>query len=415
MSDAETAATLANIVQKLDRVAGVLDHLQSRLDRLERRQVEFWNRYTTNLGHDRVATNTRAGLTMFIDPRDTGSGFNIIDSGHIEPHVAKAILKSTPFGGTFLDIGSNFGYYATLLASNSGRRARVHAFEANPHLVSYITGSAYVNGVSSRLSLHNLAVSDAPGTLDLAFDFHAIGGGALVDPLQAHDRRQVVSVRAARIDDVLPPDLVVDCAKLDVEGSELPALLGMRGAIARSPDIRLIIEFFPGMHRHEGNGADLLRTLRDLGLSYWTIDARGHLVDVTDEQLVSGGDCYLLAAREKPDLTATVLPHGCLHWTRDPASLTMGVQAGEQIFHGPYIYLPSGVYDLELVGLAEGQVSITAAEEFGQPMLSTILSPERRVMRFAINRDVRYFEVVARAVTGAVSLDQAYVRLHDVI
>lgn len=44
---------------------------------------------------------------------------------------------------------------------------------------------------------------------------------------------EYIDVPLVQIDDTLPSDLIVDCAKLDVEGNELQTLRGMRNTIPR--------------------------------------------------------------------------------------------------------------------------------------------------------------------------------------
>jgi FkbM family methyltransferase len=118
--------------------------------------------------------------------------------------------------------------------------------------------SAHINGLSRIVIAINKAVSDHPGTAQFGFSFSEIGGGSLAKGARgAHvgSKDQYIEVPLVRIDDVLPADLIVDCAKLDVEGHELAALRGMRKIIERSPNIQLVLEFFPVLHgRSQGAG-----------------------------------------------------------------------------------------------------------------------------------------------------------------
>jgi hypothetical protein len=71
---------------------------------------------------------------------------------------------------------------------------------------------------------------------------HAHGANASLTA-GGDDEGENVVVRALRVDDVLPADLPVDVMKIDVEGHELGVLKGARATIARSPAIRIIMEW----------------------------------------------------------------------------------------------------------------------------------------------------------------------------
>ena len=55
--------------------------------------------------------------------------------------------------------------------------------------------------------------------------------------------RRTVEVEMTTIDNFLPSDLTVDLVKIDVEGHEPLVLRGMERTIARSPNIRIVMEF----------------------------------------------------------------------------------------------------------------------------------------------------------------------------
>jgi FkbM family methyltransferase len=338
---------------------------------------------------------------MFIDSRDTGSGFNIINSGYIEPNVMKLIQKSFFPGAVFLDVGTNFGFYTMMAGSQIGPKGRIFSFEANPFLINFIESNARINGISNIVTIINKAVSDESGIAKFGFSYSGIGGGSLskgaAGPGEPSDH--LIEVPLSRIDDMVPSDLSVDCVKLDVEGAELAALRGMRNIIARSHAIRIVLEFFPPLLSGGSGGAGkVLDELEEMGLGYWRINDRGHLDNVSRKQLLDGGDCYLLAAREKPDDRTLILGVDALRYPvpADDEGMLAG-KAGAVLVHGPYWYLPQGTYDVEIDGEIQGNIDASATHEFGCVLAAKRLDHNDKSFGVALPGDARYFEVVLRS------------------
>jgi FkbM family methyltransferase len=339
---------------------------------------------------------------MLIDSRDTSSGLNIITTGYIEPNVMKLLQKSFMPGSVFLDVGANFGFYTVMAGAQVGVGGQIYSFEANPFLVKFIDDNVRINGISNRVTIINKAVSDRSGIAQFGFSYAGTGGGSLWQgegKTPAGTADQLIEVPLVRIDDVLPPDLSVDCVKLDIEGAELAALRGMSDVVARSPSIKIVLEFFPPLLAAGSGGAGkVLDALEQMGLDYWRIDDRGHLDDVSRDQLVNGSECYLVAARAKPDDRILVLNPDALRYP-SPANSEgiLSGAAGAVLVHGPYWYLPAGTYDVEIEGEIQGTIEGSLAHEFGFALAAQVLNQNNRSFGVALPDDVRYFEVVLRS------------------
>lgn len=382
---------LAAVRMTLDRVLDAQRLLTRRLD-------ELVNASTINLGGSRLVTTTRLGQKMFIDGRDTGSGLNLVTSGWIEPNVMKVLQRFFMPGSTFLDIGANFGFYTIMAGMQLGLKGRVFAFEANLNLLEYIERSCYINGLTSRVTVVGKAVADHAGMAQFGFNFSEIGGGSLSKGEHRLDKDLLIDVELVRVDDIVPSDIKVDCIKLDVEGAELAALSGMSGVIERSNDIKIVLEFFPGLLNCRENSRNILDLLEKYGLSYWRIDQRGYLEDVSKDELSAGGDCYLVAARQKPDDRTLVVSKVAMHCPVSPieGGFYKG-PPGAVLVHGPYWYLQSGVYDIEVVGEIRGEILVSFTHEYGFKIASALINEDRRIFTIELLEDVRAFEVVLRS------------------
>jgi FkbM family methyltransferase len=358
------------------------------------------------ISNGRLLTRTSFGHEMFIDNRDTGSGLNIVSSGKIEPNVMRFIHKFMLAGSVFLDIGANFGFYSMLAAQQVGAEGKVYSFEANPFLEQFIEDSAYVNGVKDRVKVINKAVSDHTGAARFGFSYSGIGGGSLEKgrekPEEARrveaSKDEIIEVPLTTVDDELPQGTIVACAKFDVEGAELPALRGMAEVIRRSEHIVIIMEFFPPLLRPAG-AEGVLDTLKDMGLSYWRINAKGRLDDVSKDELLHGGNCYIAAARRKPDDRALKLTPKAMRFGVSPdAEGYLSGPQGSVLVHGPYWHLQSGRYDITVVGEIEGDLQASFTHDMGFVVATKVINKDSPSFSIGLIDDVRYFEVVLRAV-----------------
>jgi len=123
-----------------------------------------------------------------------------------------------PEGGTLLDIGSNWGYFALYAASNR-EKFTVHAFEPMPQTYRDLTSCVDQAGLSHRVTCHHLALSDADGEL-----FIQIPDGLHSGSAQVSQQCTTTRIPSRRLDTMLlpPPDFI----KMDVEGHEIGVLRG---------------------------------------------------------------------------------------------------------------------------------------------------------------------------------------------
>lgn len=129
----------------------------------------------------------------------------------------------------FFDIGANFGLYSMLL-SDERELKHMHAFEPLPRNAHQFGANLYLNGLDNRVRLHNCALSDRSGQIDLFVDPSSTGVSTL---LQAENRsrqeayKTSIQVESQVFDEVFSLTGIRALVKIDVEGAELMALAGM--------------------------------------------------------------------------------------------------------------------------------------------------------------------------------------------
>lgn len=165
-------------------------------------------------------------------------------------------------GMTVVDLGANIGTTALFLADLVGPQGKVYAFEPEPRNFSMLSRAVARRG---NVVAVNAAVGDRTGTLDLYLsrdlnvDHHAYDDGK---------GRQRVEVPVWRLDDFFPPDVVIGLLKSDIQGFETHALRGAQRLLAASPQVKLLLEYWPwGLRRAGSSAEEFLVLLGEFGFA----------------------------------------------------------------------------------------------------------------------------------------------------
>jgi FkbM family methyltransferase len=160
-----------------------------------------------------------------------------LDAGVYPPtYMPLFQLLSTilPKGGRVLDLGAHIGTFALATAANG---YEVLAVEASPTNASVLQASIERNHFTN-MRLVNAAVSDKAGSLE----FCSYGPyGHVATPLTDFPR---ITVPALPIDDLLAEHGwdKVDFIKMDIEGSEVAGLEGLRSLLSRPDAPPILVE-----------------------------------------------------------------------------------------------------------------------------------------------------------------------------
>lgn len=193
------------------------------------------------------------GLRMFGSVEHRGHLY-YARRGQIEPFMSELFKTRVKPGMVILDVGAHLGYYS-LLAARAG--AQVYSFEPDPRTFRYLVRNIQANGFTDLVVPVPKAVSDRTGQAAFFLDnndtpgqsslFHKLGGTGRI------------SVDCIRLDEFLGETVAVDLVKMDIEGAELHALMGMEKVIARaSRRLTIFIECNVPFLRSAGHSADLL-------------------------------------------------------------------------------------------------------------------------------------------------------------
>jgi FkbM family methyltransferase len=182
------------------------------------------------------------GFSVFASIDDLAVGNHVLIGRSYDPGVAAVLSRRVKPGMAVVDIGANIGYLTMLLASLVAPSGLVVAVEPNPENIKLLEASRRVNGFDQVLVIQAAAgrqtgllvlnVSYSNGTTtELSSDLDAI--------FAAHP------IPCFALDALLPHDRRINLVKIDTEGAELNALIGLSGTIDRDRPL-IVSEFSPG-------------------------------------------------------------------------------------------------------------------------------------------------------------------------
>lgn len=246
-------------------------------------------------------------------------------SGSHESATRDVFARIVRRGMTVVDVGAHIGYYTTQFSDLVGSSGRVIAFEPHPYNFQLLQHN--VSGKNNVTLLKN-AASDREETVTLFDDMPDTGGPSLRrDDNRAEQVKNLSSshelapraaptpsasrfeIAAVRIDDALASLGVdaVNVVKMDIEGAEMGALLGMEGVLRASAAMDIVLELYPAaMKPFAVDPLGLWSWLTERGFEVSRITGAGDLEALSNEAAArdliaalerSGSEANLLARR----------------------------------------------------------------------------------------------------------------------
>jgi FkbM family methyltransferase len=203
-------------------------------------------------GHALTRANfvlTEGGVSLDLDTSDDVDRRVLLRGYEVEeldllPHLVGP-------GDTCVDVGANMGLYTVHLGHLVGEAGKVLAFEADPRNAERLRRNVALNGFQTHVSVHEVAVMDAAGTVEFNLREDGFSGHGSVHRYPGHVSS--VSVPAMPLDSILQEAGVGEVAllKVDVEGADMDVYAGARGSLERQIFRTILAEWngfwFPGL------------------------------------------------------------------------------------------------------------------------------------------------------------------------
>ncbi len=201
---------------------------------------------------------------------------NIFFLGSYEPAELKVLEKLLPPKGTFMDIGANMGLYSLLASRTAGPEGTVYCFEPLEKNYKMLKNNIAINRLSNIHS-EKLAIGEKNKTTTLYYDDQEKNQGMATTRYIKDAYREEITM--VSLDEYVNNHAIsrIHLIKIDIEGSEYAALLGMRNTLsAHRPAI--IIEILDSQ-TGSANATRIHALLHDMGYQKYFISDRGELCE----------------------------------------------------------------------------------------------------------------------------------------
>ena len=192
------------------------------------------------------------GYPLIVNPAES-IGWAVYSRGIYEMPLTEALWRLAQPGDIVVDGGANIGYATSILAARVGPRGKVHSFEPDPRSFSELQRNVTdweERGQRETFVLHKAALGARSGTatLQIPASFEWNGGRARIENAAGEEEATSeldrgitkLEVKLVTLDEVFSQGEHVSVVKLDVEGFELDALMGMQQML-RERRIRYIV------------------------------------------------------------------------------------------------------------------------------------------------------------------------------
>jgi len=209
-----------------------------------------------------------------------------------EMSIFRRLIKP---GDRIIDIGANIGVFTRRLAKLTGPTGEVYAFE--PHLRNYELLLKTTRHFPT-IHLYNAAISNQSGTIGLY-----ISEDLNVDhrTFPTTEIRTKQSVTCYSLDSFLR-EKPVDFIKMDIQGSEYKALLGMQKTLRNNQQLAMLMELWPYALIEAGTSSKAVIDLLCENRFFLYLVLNDKFVEFSD-QLIGRKerDDYLLLAIRQPE------------------------------------------------------------------------------------------------------------------
>lgn len=208
---------------------------------------------------------------------------DIMAFGCYEPSLHRLIQRQVRPSAICVDAGANIGAVAMHMALRVGPKGQVHCFEPHPGVRQRLALHVNRNGFEERCRVHDLALSDRAGTVDLCVmqgDDENQGVSSIVGNGEHGQLHAVLPVKTITLDAFVEQARLsrVDFIKIDIQGAEPLLLRGGRQLLSRPDAPTLALELSPLDLRHLGSDSrELVELVESFGYGVYRLRNDGTL------------------------------------------------------------------------------------------------------------------------------------------
>ena len=186
-------------------------------------------------------------------------------------------------GFTCVDLGANQGEYSLWMSRLSGQGGQVHSFEPSPKMLEQLGATLALNQpMAGNVTVHPFGLSDVDARVELFLPsaVNQAGNEGAATVFKTSDRDQSlgsIELKNSGMALAQATSRRLDFMKIDIEGSEMKALRGMRDRLASDRPVLLVEVNRLALNLAGSSPKELAEFLTELGYRISLIGSRGRL------------------------------------------------------------------------------------------------------------------------------------------
>lgn len=252
------------------------------------------------MGQSRLLVKTGYGGMLICPSTDLSLTPFLALTGTYEGPLTNYLSHFVKPGHIVVDIGANIGYFSVLFGHLVGLTGQLYAYEANPHLIAFLQDNLSLNALREQSTVKHRAVCNQEGSLTFHITKRFMGNSSIHKHDSSYsqlyeDQLETVDVQAVKLDDELLHLPHIDWLKLDIEGGEYEAFLGMERLLHKVKVTIFEVNRVMLQERWLPFTQLLKRYEKEWGKRFYTLAPDGAPVSVAVEQVIQEGKYpYLL-------------------------------------------------------------------------------------------------------------------------
>ncbi len=205
---------------------------------------------------------------------EDGLFFRVFFEGTYEPELTTVFEQLIRAEDTIIDVGGNFGWYATLFAK-AAPRGKVISYEPVPDTFEVMRDNIDINNMTTNVELHPVCVGEKAGTVS----FLRTGNSGLGHVATGKESGESIDIAIVTLDEQLAKLAgKIALIKIHVEGFELNVLRGSRQLLADDhPPVVQVKLTDDRLERYGVSRHDICKFFQDAGMAVYELLPNGTL------------------------------------------------------------------------------------------------------------------------------------------
>lgn len=203
----------------------------------------------TYIGNRKMMIFPTWGGKLLVSSEDLSLMPELLQNGVIEAPLTNFLINHVKPSSTVIDAGANIGYFTVLLGYLVGPYGKVIAYEANPDIFPLLQDNLSINYLFDRVELNNKAVYSTYGDISF-YRNDQFQGNSSIHPHNdfyckhyPRDKSSKIQVEAEPLDIYINKYPKIDLVKIDIEGGEYHAFMGMENLFRNQKVDCIVFEF----------------------------------------------------------------------------------------------------------------------------------------------------------------------------